>query len=118
MDGKLLTPNHFAANAGGDGPLVNPWGIAKAPIHFGKYSGAILIGNIDDGRINAFDQKGNFLGTLQDPSGNDIVIPGLWDLVFGEPNGPDSSRLYYDAGPNLADFFGNGAFGVITVKGH
>ena len=25
-DGHLLTPNHFAANAPGAGPLENPWG--------------------------------------------------------------------------------------------
>lgn len=118
MDGNLLTPNHFAANVGGAGPLVNPWAVAKAPAHFGKFSHAILIGNIDDGRINAFDNSGNFLGTMQDPNGNDIVIPGLWDLIFGEPMGPDSGNLYYDAGPNLADFPGNGAFGVITAKRH
>jgi uncharacterized protein (TIGR03118 family) len=113
--GNLLTPTHFAANAGGEGPLVSPWAVARAPIHFGQFSGAILIGNVDDGKINAFDNSGNFLGTMQD-RGNDIVIPGLWDLIFGEPTGPDSSYLYYDAGPDVADFAGNGAFGVITAK--
>jgi uncharacterized protein (TIGR03118 family) len=30
-DGNLLTPNHFAANAPGAGPLENPWGIVQAP---------------------------------------------------------------------------------------
>jgi uncharacterized protein (TIGR03118 family) len=114
-DGNLLTPNHFAANAGGAGPLVNPWGIAKAPANFGKFSNAILVGNIDDGRINAFGLKGNFLGTLQDKNGADIIIPGLWDLIFGAASSNDAGELYFDAGPNLADFAGNGAFGIITA---
>lgn len=120
-DGNLLTPNHFAANAGGAGPLVNPWGVAKAPAHFGRFSHAILIGNIDDGRINAFDLSGNFLGALQD-HGADIVIPGLWDLIFedgvGNRNGRNGVELYFDAGPNIADFAGNGLFGIITAGGH
>lgn len=115
MDGNLLTPNHFAANAGGAGPLVNPWGVAKAPAHFGKFSHAILIGNIDDGKINAFDSSGHFLGAMQDCDGNDIVIPGLWDLIFTQSDDSGGSvELYFDAGPNLANFAGNGLFGVIT----
>jgi uncharacterized protein (TIGR03118 family) len=119
-DGTLLTPDHFAANAGGAGPLVNPWGVAKAPARFGKFSHAILIGNVDDGRINAFDLSGNFLGALQD-QGEAIVIPGLWDLIFedgdGNRNGRNGVKLYFDAGPNIADFAGNGLFGIITA-GH
>jgi uncharacterized protein (TIGR03118 family) len=114
-DGNLLTPNHFAANAGGAGPLVNPWGVAKAPAHFGEFSHAILIGNIDDGKINAFDSSGHFLGAMQDRDGNDIVIPGLWDLIFTQSDGSGGSvELYFDAGPNLANFTGNGLVGVIT----
>jgi uncharacterized protein (TIGR03118 family) len=117
-DGNLLTPSHFTANAGDAGPLVNPWGIAKAPAHFGKFSQSILIGNVDDGRINSFDLAGNFLGTLQDNNDSDIVIPGLWDMVFEEGDGNRSGvELYFNAGPDIADFAGNGLFGIITV-GH
>ena len=115
-DGNLLTPNHFAANAGGAGPLVNPWGVAKAPAHFGRFSHAILIGNIDDGRINAFDLAGNFLGTMRDQNGADIVIPALWDLIFGAPATNDAGELYFDAGPNIANFAGNGLFGIIAKR--
>jgi len=118
-DGNLLTPDHFTANAGGAGPLVNPWGVAKAPAHFGKFSHAILIGNVDDGRINAFDLSGNFLGALQDQNEADIVIPGLWDMVFEEGDGNRNGvELYFNAGPNIADFAGNGLFGIITAGGH
>jgi hypothetical protein len=40
---------------------VNPWPIAKAPANFGKFSGAILIGNVEDGRINALINLAGFL---------------------------------------------------------
>src|SRR5207244_1356759 len=78
-DGNLLTPNHFAANGFDTGPLVNPWPITRAPANFGQFSNAILIGNVEDGRISAFDNFGNFLGQLTDLNGNPIAIPGLWD---------------------------------------
>src|SRR5437773_332833 len=86
-DGNLLTPNHFAANAPEAGPLVNPWGIAKAPSDFGVFSNAVLIGNVEDGKINAFDPNtGAFLGSLERPNGTPIVIDGLWDFSFGADN--------------------------------
>jgi hypothetical protein len=45
-----------------------------------------------------------------------IVIPGLWDFDFTQANryaGP-GPHLYFTAGPNVADFCGNGLFGFIT----
>jgi uncharacterized protein (TIGR03118 family) len=120
-DGHLLTPNHFAANAGGAGPLENPWGIVQAPAHFGAFSNDILIGNVEgDGNINAFDPTtGAFLGPLRHPDGTPIAIPGLWDLTFGggsHVNGR-TNQLFFDAGPNLPDPPGNGLFGMISATG-
>lgn len=118
-DGNLLTPNHFAANAPGEGPLVNPWGIARAPAHFGRFSNALLIGNVEDGKINAFNpDTGAFLGPLTDSHNNVIVIPGLWDLSFGnDRNNGRADQLFFDAGPNVADLSGNGLLGVILTAG-
>ena len=83
-DGNLLTPNHFATNAPGAGPLSNPWGIVRAPAHFGRFSNMLLIGNVEAGKTNAFNlDTGAFLGPLTDSNNNAIVIPGLWDLSFG-----------------------------------
>jgi uncharacterized protein (TIGR03118 family) len=114
-DGNLLTPHHFAANQPGAGPLVNPWAITKAPAKFGPFSNAILIGNVEDGKINAFSESGRFLGALSQ-QGRPIVIPGLWDLEFAPVtrNGP-SNQLYFNAGPNVPDFCGNGLFGFISL---
>jgi uncharacterized protein (TIGR03118 family) len=115
--GNLLTPNHFAANQPGAGPLANPWPITRAPSNFGQFRNKILIGNVEDGKINAFSDSGEFLGPLVHTDSTPIVIPGLWDFDFAQGNryaGP-GAHLYFTAGPNVADFCGNGLFGTISV---
>ena len=82
------------------GALNSPWGMARAPLGFGKFGGAILIGNFGDGRINAFDDNGRFLGALRGRNGQPIVIEGLWSLLFGSFTGADPEDLYFTAGPN------------------
>ena len=118
LDGNLLTPNHFAANAPNAGPLVNPWAVTRAPRNFGKFSGALLIGNVEDGKIHAYNpETGALLGAMSDASGNPLVIPGLWDLSFGggsRLNGRPN-QLFFNAGPNAVDFAGNGLFGKILA---
>jgi uncharacterized protein (TIGR03118 family) len=120
-DGNLLTPNHFAANAAGAGPLENPWGITQAPANFGIFSNDLLIGNVEGaGHINAFDPStGAFLGQLAKPDGTPIAIPGLWDLAFGagSPANGKTNELFFTAGPNAVTFTGNGMFGEIIAAG-
>jgi uncharacterized protein (TIGR03118 family) len=97
-----------------DGPLKSPWGVAKSPSNFGKASNAILIGNLADGRINAYSSgNGRFLGQLRDQTGKIISIDGLWGLAFGagNPNNGKTNQLFFTAGP---DDYVNGLFGVIT----
>ena len=60
------------------GTLNGPWGLALAPSNFGPASGAILIGNLIDGRINIFDATtGKYMGQLEDTSGKVISVQGL-----------------------------------------
>jgi uncharacterized protein (TIGR03118 family) len=114
-DGNLLTPNHWAINGFNTGPLVNPWAIVRAPRSFGPFGNAILIGNVEDGRISAFNDHGHFLGQLKDRHGNPIAITGLWDLVFGQGGkAGKTDELYFAAGPDAEDFAGDGLFGVIS----
>jgi uncharacterized protein (TIGR03118 family) len=82
------------------GLLNEPWGLAIAPANFGAFPGALLVGNFGDGLINAFDAtSGAFLGTLQDPQGNNIVLPGLWALFNGNGgNAGDVNAVYFSAG--------------------
>jgi uncharacterized protein (TIGR03118 family) len=118
-DGRLLTPQHFAYNAPGQGPLVAPWGIVKATGDFGEFSNDLLIGNVEgDGNINAFDPRtGRFLGLLKQPDGTPIAIPGLWDLKYGGGSSLNGGRddLYFTAGWTGEDPTGNGLFGVIRA---
>jgi len=94
---------HLIANGPG-GPLEDPWGVALATPNFGKYSNDLLIGNNEQGTINAFDPAtGAFLGsvatitgTIANPSSN-----GLWGLTFGNGgNGGNANVLYAAAGIN------------------
>jgi uncharacterized protein (TIGR03118 family) len=114
LQGHLLS--RFASH----GVLNSPWGLALAPRHFGKFSGALLVGNFGDGMINAFDpDTGVLLGPLADASGTPIQIEGLWALGFGrgygwrprgEPDDRDdddhndssvkTNTLYFTAGPD------------------
>jgi uncharacterized protein (TIGR03118 family) len=120
-DGNLLTPNHFAANAPGAGPLQSPWGITQAPADFGKFSNDILIGNDEGpGYINAFDPNtGAFVGQLTHPDGTPIAIPGLWYMAFGGGTSQTglTKQLYFDAGPTLEHNTGHGLFGRIIAAG-
>jgi hypothetical protein len=78
-----------------------------------------VIGNVEDGKINAFNpDTGAFLGPLTDSNNNAIVIPGLWELSFGNGrNNGRANQLFFNAGPNAPNFAGNGLFGVILATG-
>jgi uncharacterized protein (TIGR03118 family) len=93
--GKLLQ----SLVVGGTGsPLNSPWGMAIAPATFGKFASDLLVGNFGDGGIDAFDPTtGASLGPLQDATGNNIKIPGLWALNFG--SGALVDTLFFSAGP-------------------
>jgi uncharacterized protein (TIGR03118 family) len=97
-----------------NGPLNAPWGIVQASANFGRFSNGILIGNFGDGTINAFDPStGDFLGTVQDFSGRDIVNPGLWALVFRSDGVGTADTLYFTAGSNEGN---HGLFGTISPE--
>jgi uncharacterized protein (TIGR03118 family) len=113
------------------GHLNSPWGLAMASPNFGKFSNDILIGNFDDGKINAFDPKtGHWLGALSGPDGKPLVNDGLWSLTFGgalnsdevDGPGPDTDvdvpvsstdSLFFSAGLNDET---NGLFGRIDAQ--
>ncbi len=79
--------------------LSDPWGIALAPSTFGAFAKDFLVGDFGDGHINAFDQKGNFVGTLTTTSGQPFVEDHLWSLQFGNNGsaGP-ANTLFFTAG--------------------
>ena len=75
------------------------------------FSGLILVGNFGDGTINAFDNSGNFVGTVRDASNKPLAIDGLWSLTLGGALNADPATLYFTAGP---DGETNGLFGTVT----
>jgi uncharacterized protein (TIGR03118 family) len=105
--GKLL--QHLTEK----GNLNSPWGVQIAPATFGRFGGALLVGNFGDGMINAYDTTtGTWLGTLTDQNGKNLVIDGLWGLQFGNGgSGGDVNSLYFTAGPSQQR---HGMFGIIV----
>jgi uncharacterized protein (TIGR03118 family) len=95
------------------GQLNAPWGLALAPAGFGRFGGALLVGNFGNGRINAYDPAtGEFLGRLRDEDNSPIQIEGLWALRFGNGVIGDPSTLLFTAG---IDDEAHGLFGAIQA---
>jgi uncharacterized protein (TIGR03118 family) len=95
--GKFLT--HLVPTGGS---LNAPWGLVLAPADFGTFSGALLVGNFGDGKLNAFDPAtGAYWGTITDPRGNPFAMPGLWGIAFGNDHViQPHNTLFFAAGVN------------------
>ena len=95
------------------GQLNAPWGLVLAPAGFGRFSGALLVGNFGDGRINAYDPAtGAFQGRLRHEDGTPIEIEGLWALRFGNGVTGNPTTLLFTAG---IDDEAHGLFGAIQA---
>ena len=106
--------------------LNAPWGVALAPLDFGRFSHDLLIGQFagggdtqSSGFIAAYGlATGKFDGLLQDASGKPLAINGVWALSPGNvsPNNNDAAaapaaEVYFTAGPNHTT---GGLFGYLT----
>jgi len=107
--------------------LNAPWGVALAPLDFGRFSHDLLIGQFagggdtqSSGFIAAYDlANGKFDGLLQDASGKPLAINGIWALSPGNvsPTNNDAAaapaaEVYFSAGPNHGS---GGLFGYLTA---
>ncbi len=94
--------------------LNAPWGMALAPPDFGTLSGALLVGNFGDGKINAFDAAtGAPIGRVADSTGAAFAAPGLWAIAFGnDAHNQPHNTLFYTAGLNNE---ANGVYGRIDA---
>src|SRR6185369_537406 len=113
---RFDTNGHLLSRLFSGGVLNAPWGVAKAPSNFGRFSNDVLIGNFGDGRISAFKVdshgRGQFQGFLQGASGRPVEIDGLWALGFGNgTTAGDANSLYFTAGP---DDESHGLFGKLA----
>ena len=106
--------------------LNAPWGVALAPLDFGRFSHHLLIGQFagggdtqSSGFIAAYDlATGKLDGLLQDASGKPLAINGVWALSPGNvsPINNDAAaapatEVYFTAGPNHTT---GGLFGYLT----
>ncbi len=102
-------------SGGSSSSLDEPWGLAFAPKGFGPFAGMLLVGNLGNGWINAFDPAtGAYLGALDNTSGAPIVIPGLWALRVGDASFGGGHALVFSSGPNG---YANGLLGILTPAG-
>ena len=101
---RLISRDHLNA----------PWGLAKAPADFGKFSNSLLVANFGDGTINAYDIKdGKFRGQLMGPDNRPLKIDGLWGIGFGNGHRDQpANALFFAAGP---DHEKHGVYGRIDA---
>jgi uncharacterized protein (TIGR03118 family) len=107
--------------------LNAPWGVALAPLDFGRFSHDLLIGQFagggdtqSSGFIAAYDlATGKFDGLLEDASGKPLAINGIWSLSPGnvspsnnDPAAAPAAEVYFTAGPNHGS---GGLFGYLTA---
>jgi uncharacterized protein (TIGR03118 family) len=109
VNGKLL--HHLVSN-GVTSPLDEPWGLAIAPKGFGPFASDLLVGNLGNGWINAFNPTtGKYLGALDTTTGSPIAIDGLWGIKVGNSAFGGAKSLVFSAGPNA---YNNGVVGILT----
>jgi uncharacterized protein (TIGR03118 family) len=107
--------------------LNAPWGVALAPLDFGRFSHDLLIGQFagggdtqSSGYIAAYDlATGKLHGLLLDASGKPLTINGIWALSPGNvsPNNNDAAaspaaQVYFTAG---TDHGSGGLLGYLTA---
>jgi uncharacterized protein (TIGR03118 family) len=102
--------------SGGSGsPLNEPWGLAIAPNKFGPFAGDLLVGNLGNGWINAFNPTtGALLGPLDGTGGSPVVIRGLWGLQVGNAAFGGNKALVFSSGPKS---YGKGLLGILKPVG-
>jgi len=106
---------NFVKRFANKGKLNAPWGLALATANFGTFSNDILVANLGDGKITAYDPTtGAVKGQLADSTGKVLAFPGLWGLMFGNgASGGTKDVLYFTAGPGG---YAHGRFGSITAQ--
>jgi uncharacterized protein (TIGR03118 family) len=96
------------------GVLDSPWGLAIAPSGWGKFSGALLVGNFGNGRIHGYNARsGKPIGALFYGNGKPVTIDGLWGLMAGNGVSGDVHSILFTAGP---DGEAHGLFGELTAS--
>ena len=103
-------------------PLNQAWGIALAPSNFGPLSNTLLVSNNSvAGTINAFNPNtGEFVGTIRDQHGKEIVLNNLWAVVFGGGNANSGAQneLFVTVGNGIGTNELAGTYASIVFNPH
>jgi uncharacterized protein (TIGR03118 family) len=99
--------------------LASPWGVAIAPMTFGKFGGDLLAGNFSfvpgvADMINAFNPVTDALvGSIEVNPGANNTPGGLWSIVFGgSMSDGNPNTLFFTDGINGET---GGLFGSLTA---
>jgi uncharacterized protein (TIGR03118 family) len=103
---RLIRPKVSNLNA--------PWGLAAAPKTYKAFAHDLLVGQLGDGTVQAYDPNtGEFINYLKKTNGKKVSIPGLWAIQFG--NGQlagATNQLFFTAGP---EEYQDGVFGALSL---
>jgi uncharacterized protein (TIGR03118 family) len=94
------------------GKLDGPWGMVMAPQSWGRFGGALLVGNEEGGAIHAYNRHtGRLLGTVRGANGKALRNDGLWGMQFGNGVIGTANTLIVAAG---IDHYADGIVAGIT----
>lgn len=93
----------------GTSPIRGAWSSHR---RWGRFSKDLLVGNVDDGRINAYNPRnGHVEGAVRGEDNHALVNDGLWGLVFGNGVIGTPYELVFAAS---IDDYANGLAGMIA----
>jgi uncharacterized protein (TIGR03118 family) len=102
---------NFIGRIATGGPINAPWGLAIAPNGFGAFGGDLLVGNLFDSKVDAYNlTTDQFVGSFTINTGFASPV-GLWALDFGNGTTGLADTLYFTSGINDQK---DGLFGSIT----
>src|SRR5215469_16010475 len=109
---EFSATGNFMQRIATGGPLDAPWGLTLAPKGFGSFGGDLLVGNLGNSTIDAFNlsNQDHFDGSIVVKTGFTSPV-GLWALDFGNGATGNANTLYFTAGVNNQR---GGLFGAIN----
>jgi len=104
---------NFVTRIATGGPIDAPWGLAIAPAGFSTFGGDLLVANLFNSTIEAFNlaNQNHLDGSITVNSGFASPV-GLWAIAFGNGVTGDANTLYFTDGINDQK---DGLFGAIEV---
>jgi len=104
------TSGDFIKRIATNGPINAPWGLAIAPAGFGSFGGDLLVGNLYDSMINAYNATtDNLDGSIAVNTGFASKV-GLWALSPGNGVTGSKNAVYFTSGINDQS---DGLFGAV-----